>query len=60
MLFEILAMWLIVVTTLVWFVRDEKARYDNALNTKALAYALVPHYRRPIAPDCAPRYYRDR
>ena len=47
---QILALWLIVGATLVWFVRDEKARHDAALSAQALRFAKTPHYRQP-APE---------
>jgi hypothetical protein len=36
---QILAIWLIVGGTVVWFVRDEKRRYDAVLSAKAMRFA---------------------
>ncbi|MDB5530894.1 MAG: hypothetical protein JWR51_3997 [Devosia sp.] len=47
MIGQILAMWLIVGWTIVWFVRDEKRRYDAVLRAKAMHFAKAPHYRHP-------------
>jgi hypothetical protein len=45
MVFQLLAMWLIVVVTLVWFVRDERQRGAGKLRLQALHFAAAPHYR---------------
>ena len=47
---QLFSIWLIVGTTIVWFVRDEKRLYEDALSIKAMQFAKAPHYRRP-APD---------
>ena len=46
MAWELLAMWVIVISTLVWFIRDEKRlRADAALQRAARYYAHAPKYR---------------
>jgi hypothetical protein len=45
MVWQLLAMWLIVVATVVWFVRDERQRRDIKLRLQALRFAVTPHYR---------------
>lgn len=47
---QLVAMWLVVGTTVVWFLRDEKRISDAALSAQALRFAKVPHYRHP-APE---------
>ncbi|HTN60225.1 MAG TPA: hypothetical protein VL147_01565 [Devosia sp.] len=54
MILQVLAVWLIVMTTIVWFMRDEKRRRDGALSAQALAYAKAPHYRHPAPAESAP------
>ncbi|MGV8954531.1 MAG: hypothetical protein ACOH2M_25770 [Cypionkella sp.] len=52
MVWQLLAMWLIVAVTLVWFVRDERHRRDLKLRLQALRFAVTPHYRnRPSPPE---------
>jgi hypothetical protein len=53
MLFQVLAMWLVVGATIVWFLRDERARRDSALSAQALRFAQAPHYRHPTPPEPA-------
>jgi hypothetical protein len=50
---QVLAIWLIVGWTVVWFARDEKRRYADGLNAKAMQFAKAPHYsyREPEAPE---------
>ncbi|HTN61778.1 MAG TPA: hypothetical protein VL147_09500 [Devosia sp.] len=45
MVFQVLAMWMIVLATIAWFMRDEQRRRDTMLSAQALAYAKAPHYR---------------
>lgn len=46
MIWQLLAMWLIVVVTIVWFVRDEQRRSsDIKLGLQALRFVATPHYR---------------
>ena len=54
MIFQVVAMWLIVLATIVWFRRDEKRRRDGALSAQALAYAKTPYYRHPAPAESAP------
>ena len=57
MAWQVLAMWLIVIVTVTWFVRDERRlRREAALARAARFYAHAPKYRHvtvdeePIAP----------
>lgn len=45
MIWQLLAMWLIVAVTIVWFVRDERQRRDLKLRLQAAHFAVTPHYR---------------
>ena len=45
MVFQLVAMWLIVVATVVWFVRDERQRSASKLRLQARHFAVTPHYR---------------
>ena len=46
MAWQILAMWSIVLVTIVWFMRDEKRlRHDAKLEAAARYYAHAPKYR---------------
>lgn len=45
MVWQLLAMWLIVVATIIWFVRDERQRRDLKLRLQAVRFAAAPHYR---------------
>lgn len=46
MAWELVAMWVIVIATVVWFVRDEKRlRAEAALERAARYYAHAPKYR---------------
>lgn len=50
MVWELLAMWAIVIVTLVWFFRDEKRRLADAdLARAARYYAHAPKYRHVVA-----------
>ena len=45
MAWEILAIWLIVSATVIWFVRDERQRKSNAALARSAAYyAHAPQY----------------
>jgi hypothetical protein len=43
--FQLIAVWAIVIATLVWFVRDERRIRDKALDRAARFYAQAPQYR---------------
>ena len=45
MVWQLVAMWLIVGVTVVWFVRDERRLHDTKLRLQALRFATKPHYR---------------
>ena len=46
MAWELLAMWAIVIATVIWFIRDEKRlRADAELQRAARYYAHAPKYR---------------
>ena len=53
MLWEVLAIWTIVIVTVTWFVRDERQRNADAeLQRAAAYYAHAPQYRHSISqPD---------
>jgi len=55
MAWEMVAIWVIVVATLVWFVRDEKRRRADARIAEAARYyAHAPSYRhRAVEPPAA-------
>lgn len=47
---ELLAIWAIVIATVMWFVRDEqRRRRDQDLERAARYYALAPQFSRPDA-----------
>ena len=51
MAWQILAMWVIVIGTIVWFVRDERRlRAEAALVAAAAYYAHAPKYRFQSSP----------
>lgn len=46
MIWQLLAIWILVIATLVWFIRDERKRIsDAALARSARHYARAPQYR---------------
>ena len=60
MAWEVLAMWAIVIATVIWFIRDEKRlRAEAEMKRAARYYAHAPQYRHvtaePIAQPAAPR-----
>lgn len=60
MAWELLAIWLIVVATIIWFIRDEKRlRAEAELERAARYYAHAPQYRHvtpePTDPIVPPR-----
>ena len=61
MVWQLLAIWTIVIVTLIWFVRDEKRRVaDAAMARAARYYAHAPRYRHAapepvVAPPAPPR-----
>jgi hypothetical protein len=60
MAWELLAIWAIVIATIIWFMRDEKRRGERDLDRKARHFATAPAYRfapRPetAAPPAAPQ-----
>ena len=60
MAWELLAMWAIVIATVIWFVRDEKRLRANAeLQRAARYYAHAPKYRHvtvePVAEPTLPQ-----
>ncbi|WP_375451187.1 hypothetical protein [uncultured Devosia sp.] len=54
MIWQLAAMWLIVGTTIVWFVRDERRLRHATLSAQALHFSKVPHDRRPAADGALP------
>ena len=61
MIWQLLAMWLIVAVTIVWFVRDEGQRRDLKQRLQAQRFAATPHYRGPYRePEMAPPPLRRR
>lgn len=57
MAWEVLAIWAIVLTTIIWFVSDERRERANRLDEQALNFATSPAWRhreaalRPAAPQ---------
>jgi len=45
MVWELIAIWAIVIATLVWFVRDERARRAHKLDAMARHFALAAAWR---------------
>lgn len=45
MAWELVAIWIIVAATIVWFVRDERRQNDARLNERARAYATGSAWR---------------
>lgn len=56
MAWELLAMWVIVVATVIWFIRDERRlRAESELQRAARYYAHAPKYRHiAVEPAAAP------
>ena len=55
MAWELLAMWAIVIVTIIWFIRDEKRLQAEAdLELAARYYAHAPKYRHVSAEPTAP------
>lgn len=48
-MWQLLAIVAIVVPTVIWFFRDERARHERALAAKAHLFAATPHYRSTAA-----------
>lgn len=44
-MWQLVAIVAIVVSTVIWFIRDERARHARALAAKAHYFAARPHYR---------------
>lgn len=60
MVWQVLAMWTIVIATITWFVRDERRlRHEAAVAQAARYYAHAPKYRHvtaePVLASPAPR-----
>jgi O-acetyl-ADP-ribose deacetylase (regulator of RNase III) len=54
MVWQVLAMWTIVIATITWFVRDERrVRYEAAVAKAARYYAHAPKYRHMTAEPVA-------
>ncbi|QQR38939.1 hypothetical protein [Devosia rhizoryzae] len=56
MAWELLAIWAIVATTVLWFVRDEKRLREERLMARARHFAVAPAYRHQ--PSAAARLAR--